>query len=155
MLELAAPALASWGLPQNMFSVVPLPKESGADETKALNRATQSAADEVLSSPSLAGKIVVMVWEHHHIADRKLEKQYPYHAITLRQLLHLDRLRNVPSSWSGDNCDYFWIVFYDNPRVPIPTEFRMVRQKFASPFATVPANRWGEPENLPPSSHCE
>jgi hypothetical protein len=33
------------------------------------------------------GKTVVMVWEHKHIANKKLEHSFPREAVTLRQLL--------------------------------------------------------------------
>lgn len=57
-----------------------------------LNRRTQEAAAALLGNPVWQGKTVVMVWEHDHIADAKLEKKFPGEAVTLRQLLHLDTL---------------------------------------------------------------
>jgi hypothetical protein len=42
-----------------------------------LNRRTQEAAAALLGNPVWQGKTVVMVWEHDHIADAKLEKKFP------------------------------------------------------------------------------
>ena len=39
-----------------------------------------------MSNSDLDGKTVVMAWEHHHIADAKLEKEFPDAPVTLRQL---------------------------------------------------------------------
>ena len=75
----------------------------------------------------MAGKTVVMVWEHDHIADAKLEKKFSGEAVTLRQLLHLDTLKGVPDTWPSGNYDYFWIVDFDRG-ASAPTGFRMVKQ---------------------------
>lgn len=153
-LELASPAVASWNKPIILYSVVP---ETGVDKdalTKQLNRRTQEAARNVLANPALEGKTVVMVWEHHHIADAKLEAKFADQAVTLRQLLKLDILPGVPATWPNDNYDYFWIVdFAANSNVP--SKFTMVKQTFGEAFAAAPANDWGTPDGLQPSSGCE
>jgi len=46
-----------------------------------------------MTNPALAGKTVVMVWEHKHIANAKLEAKFEGEAVTLRKLLKLDILR--------------------------------------------------------------
>ncbi len=151
-IELAAPAAASWGLPLVTYAAVPSPRQDRASFTTALDNATRAAANRVLADPRLRGRTVVMVWEHHHIADASLAKRGE---VTLRQSLHLDRLPGVPASWSGDNYDWFWIVDYESPGSPVPTQFRMVRQSFVAPYADLPADVWGEPEKLPASTGCE
>ena len=153
-LELASPATQSWGLPMQLFSVVPMNGQTKAEETLQLNQRTQEAAHAVLTDPLWDGKTVVMVWEHDHIAKRKLEKKFPKEKVTLRQLLYLDKLPNVPKDWPGGNYDYFWIVDYGMPGEATPTGFTMKKQKFAWPYNTLPSNEWGTKEKLPPGSGC-
>lgn len=153
-LELASPAVASWDKPIILYSVVP---ETGVDKdalSKQLNRRTQEAARNVLANPALEGKTVVMVWEHHHIADAKLEAKFADEAVTLRRLLKLDILPGVPATWPDDNYDYFWIVDFE-ANSNVPSKFSMVKQKFDGTFAAVPANDWSAPNELQPSSGCE
>jgi hypothetical protein len=151
-LEVAAPAAASWGLPVTLFAVLPGEKSADALPDAALNRRTREAAQAVLSSPHHAGKTVVMVWEHRHIANAKLEKHHAGEAVTLRQLLGLDKVPGVPESWPTSNYDYFWIVDYDGSGKP--TSFNMVRQDFGGAYAGVPANDWGAPDGLTEKSGC-
>jgi hypothetical protein len=144
-IETITPAAQSWNLPVIAYTVV-----SGGDEDDTakeidLNQRTQQAAHDVMTDPRYAGKIVVMTWEHKHIAKAKLEKAYPDEQVTLRQLLHLDQIADAPKSWPDTNYDFFWIVDYA-PNNSIPTGFRTVRQAFAAPFTHLPANDWGEPE---------
>lgn len=153
-LELASPAAQSWGLPIQLYSVVPLHGLSKKEETLQLNRRTQQAANAVLTDPRWDGKTVVMVWEHDHIAKKKLAEQFPDEKVTLRQLLNLDRLTGVPTDWPGGNYDYFWIVEYGNAGSAIPTQYTMVKQKFPRPYEAVPCNNWGLPENLPKACGC-
>lgn len=150
-LELASPAAASWGLPLTMFSVMPGAK--GAFDT-ALNARTREAVRSLMTDPRWNGKTVVLVWEHHHIADKALEQKYPGQRITLRQLLNLDRIAGVPETWPGQNYDYFWIVQYGTPGSDVPTGFQSVKQVFAPPFQGVPSNDWGTKEPLPRGSRC-
>ncbi|MCC8988599.1 MAG: histidine phosphatase family protein [Candidatus Contendobacter sp.] len=150
-LELVSPAAQSWGLPLQLYSVVPLPGLSKQDEILQLNQRTQQAANALLTDPRWDGKTVVMVWEHDHIAKKKLEEQFPDEKVTLRQLLNLELLPQVPESWDGNNYDYFWIVDYGNPGSAIPTRFTMQKQVFPPPYEVVPSNDWGAPEN----SFCE
>lgn len=154
-LELAGPTALSWGLPMQLYSVVPLNGQTKAEETLQLNKRTQEAALTLLTDPLWDGKTVVMVWEHDHIAKKKLERQFPHEKVTLRQLLNLDTLPNVPRDWHGGNYDYFWIVDYGIPGWGIPTGFTVKKQKFPAPYNTVPSNAWGTSEKLPPGSGCE
>ncbi len=154
-LELISPAAATWGLPVITWSVVPLP---GADEAKQLDAQTRAAANDVLTNPAYDGKIVVMTWEHKHIANKKLQEKHPTHGVTLRQLLNLDALtgtNHVHETWQGSNYDYFWIVDYGNAGSTTPTAFKHVRQEFTGAFKSVPSNHWGKPEKLPPNSGCK
>jgi hypothetical protein len=107
----------------------------------------------VMTNPQWAGKTIVMTWEHHHIAERRLEREFPGEKITLRQLLNLD-MKSVPETWHGDNFDYFWIVDYAKGSTR-PTRFQARKQVFAAPFDTVPSNDWGTPPTYPDNSKCE
>jgi hypothetical protein len=148
-LELASPAVASWNKPIIQYSVVPESGQSEDDFTKALNRRTQEAARNILANPALQGKTVVMVWEHHHIANAELEGEQ----VTLRQLFKLDILPGVPATWPDDTYDYFWIVdFPVNSNVP--SKFAMMKQEFGSSFPSVPANDWGALDGLDAASGC-
>lgn len=156
-LELASPAAQSWGLPLQLYSVVPLPNQDKDEQVRQLNQRTQETAREIMENPRWNGKTVVMVWEHNHIADKKLEKQFAPEKVTLRQLLNLDQLPDsaaVPKSWEGDNYDYFWIVEYGAPNSPTPTQFTAQKQEFPAPYQDVPANAWGKPEK-PSPPHCK
>jgi hypothetical protein len=96
-----------------------------------------------------------MVWEHKHIANKKLENAYPGKAVTLRQLLKLDQLRGVPVTWPSGTYDYFWVVEYGNQGSDLPTRFSMVKQEFGAPYDEVPSNDWDQPNGLEPESGCD
>lgn len=151
-LELASPAAATWEMPVTIFSAVPLP---GVDLTPQFNLRTQQAAGALLNDPRYQGKTVVMVWEHRHIANRKLEREFPDQKVSLRQLFNLDKLQDVPETWPGQNYDYFWIVEFGNPASDVPTSFRAVKQVFEAPFQSVPSNDWDTSEPLPKGSKCK
>jgi hypothetical protein len=141
-LETITPAAQSWGLPVIDYSVVPN-KDEDEDSTEAeINARTQEAARDLLSSHEYDGKIVVVAWEHKHIASRKLEKDYRGQDVTFRQLL---RLAQAPDSWPDTNYDYFWIVDYA-PGDPSPIKFQTVKQTFDPPFDAIPAPDWEAPE---------
>jgi hypothetical protein len=143
-LELASPAVASWNKPVILYSVVP------EAQTKELNQRTQEAASNIMTNPALVGKTVVMVWEHKHIANAKLEAKFEGEAVTPRKLLKLDILPGMPD----DTYDYFWIVdFPANSNVP--SRFSMVKQEFGAPYAGVPSNDWDAPNGLEDASGCE
>jgi hypothetical protein len=153
-LELATPAVSTWSKPIILFSVVPEANASKEDFTKKLNRRTQEAARNLLANPTLQGKTVVMVWEHKHIANEKLEAKFENEPVTLRQLLKLDILPGVPKTWPGDTYDYIWIVdFPENSNVP--SKFSMVKQEFGASFPRVPSNDWGTPNGLDAASGCK
>jgi hypothetical protein len=146
-LELASPSAVSWRKPLLMYSALPQQGQSEADATLLLNQRTQEAAASLMNDWS--GKTVVMVWEHHHIADEKLAASFPDQKVTLRQLLNLDALANVPKTWPGDNYDYFWIVDYDGSNRP--PRFQMLKQSFTGAYASLPSNDWGAANKLPQS----
>ena len=136
-LELVAPAAASWNLPVTTYPVVPLPQ---ANETAGSTRRPTGRQGRA-RQPGLDGKVVVMVWEHKHIADKKLTK-------TLRNLLNLDKLAgkdHVHETWQGSNYDYFWIVEYPKSSAT-PSSFKDERQVFTGAYVSVPSNHWGKPE---------
>jgi hypothetical protein len=147
-LELATPAAASWGLPVTIYPVLPAPPLDKAAEIGLLNLQTRNAAADVLIDPRWAGKTVVMVWEHHHIADATLAQEYSPQSVTLRQLFGPGGLPDVPATWPGGNYDYFWIVDYAGGS-DTPTSFRMQKQVFPA-SAGVPENDWGVESALPP-----
>jgi hypothetical protein len=150
-LELAAPSAAAWSLPITLYAAPPGGEKKAFEET--LNRRTREAAAALFANPAWQGKTVVMVWEHKHIADAKLEKNFPGEAVTLRQLLHLDALKDVPKTWPAGTYDYFWIVdFADGASTP--TGFRMVKQEFGKPYKDVPQNDWGAPNGLTADTKC-
>jgi hypothetical protein len=152
-LELAAPTVATWSKPIILYSVVP--DEADDDlHVQDLNRRTQEAASNIMLNPALNGKTVVMVWEHKHIANEKLEAKFEGEAVTLRKLLKLDILPGVPKTWPSDNYDYFWIVDFP-PNSNVPSHFTMVKQEFGAPFASVPSNDWDTPNGLDASSGCK
>ena len=162
-LQLAASAASTWKLPVIAYTVIPFIKADGVDETfESQNLRTQQAVQDVMSNPLWNGKTIVMVWEHHHIANKAMEAQYAPQKITLRQLLALDQYNGtvaVPTTWPGYNYDYFWIVTYpdsnqDTNKVPVPTSFAMQLQAFTSPYDTsIPANLWGMPEKPPQNAN--
>jgi hypothetical protein len=151
--ELATPAVTSWNKPIILYSV--LPQDNKKDMTEALNERTRAATANILTNPALKGKTVVMLWEHHHIADPKLDADHEREdAVTLRKLFRMDILPGVPAAWPDDTYDYFWIL--DFPKDSnVPSKFTMVKQEFGKSFPDVPANDWGKPEDLPAGSGCE
>ena len=84
-LELLSPAAATWNKPIVLYSVMPAATKKAF--TRTLNRQTREAVQDLLADPALAGKTVVLVWEHHHIANAELEAKFAGEKVTLRQLL--------------------------------------------------------------------
>jgi broad specificity phosphatase PhoE len=140
-LETITPVAQTWGLPVVDYSVV-LNKDEDDDAETEINVRTQEAARDLMSNHEYDGKIVVVAWEHKHIANHKLEKQYRGQEVTFRQLL---RLGQAPESWSDTNYDYFWIVDYA-PGNPNPIKFQAIKQTFLPPFNALPAPDWDAPE---------
>ncbi|MGA9598949.1 MAG: hypothetical protein WBS22_01565 [Methylocystis sp.] len=70
--ETIEPSAKSWG--QN-FRLPSTDKTKFLDKETLENQQTQDAAKDVLTSPSFGGKIVVMTWEHKHIANKGLEEK--------------------------------------------------------------------------------
>ena len=153
-LELASPSVATWSKPIILYSVVPDESDDDDLHAKELNLRTQEAAGNIMQNPALNGKTVVMVWEHKHIANEKLEAKFEGEAVTLRKLLKLDILPGVPKTWPGDNYDYFWIVDFP-PNSNVPSKFTMVKQEFGGSFANLPQNDWDTPNGLDASSGCK
>jgi len=133
-IETITPTAQSWRL-----AVVPY---ANPDE----DAATQAAAHDVLTKADYYGKIIIMTWEHKHIANHHLQ-------MTLSNLLGLDAFADVPRSWSDSNYDFFWIVDFARGS-SVPTGFRMVKQVFAAPFENLPSNDWDAPEPLHEQAGC-
>ncbi len=151
-LETLAPSARSWSLPVVMFSQVPQQGESNATKRQLQQQRTREAAAQVLSNPTWAGGTVVMAWEHRTIANQQLAERFPEQPVTLRQLLNLDQLPDVPDTWPDDTYGWIWIIDYDNAPSPIPTGFRMVREAFAAPYSHLKAPAWGTP--VPQADGC-
>lgn len=99
-IETITPAAQSWNLPVIPYEVSG-GREDASEKEAETNQRTQEAAHDVLTDPRYDGKTVVMAWEHNHIAKSKLEKEYSGEQVTLRQLLHLDQIAEVPKTWPG------------------------------------------------------
>ncbi|TCK16628.1 hypothetical protein EV667_4398 [Ancylobacter aquaticus] len=157
-VETARPIARAW----NMKLVAPpigyVPIRNNRFFNSKLNVVNRDVARDLLENPRWHGKTVVMVWEHFHIASAALEKEFAGEEVTLRQLLHLDRVKGVkggvPDTWPDSNYNFFWVLTYDRPQDSVPSRFEVVRQYFAEPFANLPSNGWGKPEPLPANSGC-
>ena len=149
-IETAGQTAVSWQLPIKTYAA--MPGKNGLINPSLENSATRAAAADVLGNPRWHDRIVVMFWEHHHIASARLERHYSSQRVTLRQLLNIDQLENVPETWEH-NYDYFWVVDYDPDQSQIPVHFEMVKQIYTSPFNDLPHNDWGKPlpRNYPTS----
>ena len=157
-LELIAPTANSWDAPIITYPALPLAGRSDIQTTELITKQTQLAAVNVMQDPKWNGKTVVMVWEHKHIANKKLTKENPDMLVDLRQLLKLDKLpkqveKKIPKTWSGANYNFFWIVDYDEKGNPVG--FDVVRQNFTGQYANVPNNDWGVAESLPANTLCK
>ncbi len=150
-VQSASPAAATWEMPVTVFSAVPLP---GVDPLPQLNLRTQQAVGALMDDARFDGKTVVMVWNHRHIADKAMELKFPDQKVTLRQLLNLDKLPDVPDTWPDRTYDHFWIVNYATGGSRVPVSFRMVRQQFAAPYAGVPSSEWGKRPKMALGNKC-
>jgi hypothetical protein len=144
-IDTVTPTVASWNMPAIAYTTMPGDDKKRRTEDEAENERTREAARDVMNDPAYSDKTVVMMWEHYHIADSKLEAEFAGQQVTLRQLLHLDRVAGVPKDWPDETYDYFWIVNYASG-ASTPTSFETIKQVFDAPFASLPANNWGEPE---------
>ncbi|MCB8883410.1 hypothetical protein ACELLULO517_24395 [Acidisoma cellulosilytica] len=151
-LELAAPVADTWSLPVTTYTV--LPSLNKKVEEAELNAATRHAARKVMTDPDYAGRPVIMVWEHDHIAHRRLESAKIGQKVTLRELFNLDQLPAAPRNWNGQTYDYLWIIDYANPHSDIPTGFRMVKEDFQGIYGNLPKNDWDKPEPVDDNVGC-
>jgi hypothetical protein len=132
--ETAAPSAQSWGKPLTIFSVPP----KDPDEDSDLATQTLKAA-AALNSAEYAGKTVVVVWEHKHIAHEDINSA----GDTFWSLLKLGDIpnANAPKTWEGANYDFFWIIDYTQSQ---PT-LTVLRQAYVgAAYAQLPDNPWGE-----------
>lgn len=151
-LELASPVAASWHLPVTTYSVLPTPDKAAFE--RELNAATRHAAETIMRTPAYDGKPVIMVWEHNHIARRRLEAPEGAQQVTLRELFHLNRLPNAPRDWPSQTYDYLWVIDFANPASDLPTGFRMVKEDFTAPYDNLPKNDWGTAEPVGDDAGC-
>ncbi|MFK8252760.1 histidine phosphatase family protein [Ancylobacter terrae] len=157
-LETARPIAAAWGMrvPTNALMLTPI--RNNRYFNSLINVQNRKVARDLLENPRWHGTTVVLVWEHFHIASAALEAEFAGEEVTLRQLLHLDQVKGVPggvpATWPNPTFNYFWILDYDSPTAQVPARFTTVRQNFAPPFANLPNNAWGTPEQLPPGADC-
>src|SRR5262249_44003892 len=133
-LELAAPAATTWSLPLTLYPVVP-PKVNKDTADQALNQVTQQVVTDLMSVP---GKARRWSW----CGSTSTSPTPSLGKVTLRQLLKLDKLKDVPD-WPSGNYDYFWIVNFAQGFGILPASTWM-KQVFSGRFADLPSNEWGE-----------
>jgi hypothetical protein len=101
-VETATPSAQSWELPVIAFSTSPGLSEPA--KNKLFDTRTRQAAKDAMRRDGT----VVMIWEHHRIADARLPQER-----TLRHLLDLERLDDkVPMTWPDDDYDSIWVIGY-------------------------------------------
>jgi hypothetical protein len=133
--ETATPSAQTWGKEVTLFQVPPHDPNEDAD----LDTQTKNTA-KALASSDYDGKIVVVVWEHKHIANSGLNAS----GDTLWSLLNLVAIHNapVPDTWEGVNYDFFWIIDYTQN----PSTFVSLPQRYSAPkYAEIPDNDWAVP----------
>ncbi len=144
-IETMTPTAQSWGLPVTAFTVVPEPGLTKHQKMVEENLRTQEAVHDLMTNPAYDQKVVIIMWEHKHIANAKLEKAFPGQPVTFRQLLHLGQFKNVPQTWPKKTFDYFWIIRYQQGNAT-PVAFSIKKQQFTGKYAQLPKNTWGNPE---------
>ncbi|MFG1391284.1 hypothetical protein [Xanthobacter agilis] len=182
-LETITPSARSWGQP--VITYAALPDASGTLSADLLNAQTQQFARDLLTDPRWDGATVVVTWEHDHIAKTtsghakktgpekaeaaaKEAAKGPAHAAaavakddarpeassTLYDLFDLARFTEALSNWPSETYDYFWIIDFD-PDTRQASSFKMLKQVYGGPFASVPQNEWGQPNGLTAASGCQ
>ena len=157
-LETARPIAEAWSMrvPTNQLMLKPV--RNNHYFNSLINVQNRRVARNLLEKPGWHGTTVVLVWEHFHIANSALEAEFAGEQVTLRQLLHLDKVtdarNDVPKTWPNSTFDYIWILDYDRPAAMVPSRFTSIRQQFMRPFNSLPSNPWGTPELLPLRSGC-
>ncbi len=100
-LETARPIARAWGMKIATNPLMLTPIRNTPYFNSLINVQNRKVVDDLLTNPRWHGKTVVMVWEHFHIASAALEKEFAGQQVTLRQLMHLDRIKGakVPDTW--------------------------------------------------------
>ena len=131
----------------DVFSAVPLP---GVDPIPQLNLRTQQAVGALMDDPRYDGKTVVMVWDHRHIADQALALKFPDQKMTLRQLLNLDKLPDVPDTWPGPDLRLFLDrgLWRERARACRPAS-AWCGSNSPAVMTALPSNEWGKRPKLP------
>ena len=101
-----------------------------------------------MSNPAWQGKTVVIVWEHKHIANTKLERAFPGEQLTLRQLLGLDKR-------TGRRAGHPATTIISGSSITLKAQPRRPEQDFAGTHASLPSNDWGAPNGLTAKSQCD
>src|SRR6185312_4259054 len=97
-IQTASPSAESWNLPVTAFCTA----APAAEKEAALDMRTQDAA-KAIAHALARGRDIVVVWEHHRIADARLGDPQT----TLWKLLNLGRI-GVPGTWPDDDYDTMW-----------------------------------------------
>lgn len=163
-LETISPVAQSWGMPVIFYSAIPVRRNGKlvlSDETLA--QRTREAARDILEKPEWVGQTLVVNWEHDHIAKTRYDTPAAAEkggtgakgpeAVTLYDLLGLDRLPQVPRNWPRNTYDYFWIIDFDQTSGK-PSRFSMIKEEFGPPFASLPQNDWHKPEGSGVAAGC-
>lgn len=153
--ETALPTAHSLAMPLIHYVVLPDPEATPWHLEAEMNRQNQRAAHDLLTDARYAGKQVLMIWEHFHIASAALEARHPGEPVTLRQLFWLDQPpfnSQVPATWPDSNYNFFWVIDF-NPDGSVKA-FSTIRQTYPGRYAHLPDNNWGEPEKLPKGAGC-
>lgn len=133
-VQTISPTADNWQIPIQVYM---------ATGDTRLDGSTEQAVDEIMHNPRYHNKVVLICWEHDHIASNTVSPEY-----TLRSLLNLDQLPknfDVPKVWPDTTFNYFWVIQYDTEK-NIPTHFKMVQQIYKYPYNDLPMNTWGKPE---------
>ena len=99
-VETASPSAETWNLPVTAFCTA---AAAGTKDT-ALDLRTADAAKTIRHALK-RGRDVVVVWEHHRIADARL----PELQTTLWKLLNLGRV-GASDTWPDDDYDTIWRI---------------------------------------------
>ena len=74
--------------------------------------------------------------------------------MTLRQLLNLDKLPDVPDTWPGQTYDFFWIVEFGTAVARADELPHVSSSNSPRRSNKVPSNEWGKRAKLPMGSKC-
>lgn len=182
-LETIAPSARSWGQPVITFAA--LPDDGGTIGDGLLNAQTLQLARDLLTDPRWDGAIVVVTWEHDHIAKTvsgrgkktASEKAAAAAKEATRSPAQLeaavaraDARPEAPSTLydlfgldqlretlsDWPSETYDYFWIIDfDPNTRQASSFKMVKQVYGPAFSAVPQNDWGRPNGLTAASGCQ